>query len=347
MQRILVRRPGGFDRLELVSGEPPVPGPGEVLVRTVAAGVNFADCVVRMGLYPSARDYVGWPITPGFEFSGHVAGLGPGVNEFTPGEPVFGACLFGGYTTHVVVPTHQLLRPPSGVDLVAAAGVPVAHLTAWYALVEKGAAAPGKKVLVHSAAGGVGGALVRIARLLGCDVAAVVGSPAKAEVARAAGAQLVIDKSREPLFEVARGFAPEGFDLVFDANGVETLRGSYRALRPTGRLVVYGAHTMLTRGSGRRNWLALAFNYLRTPRFDPLEMTNANKSVLAFNLSYLFGERPILDRALADVLGWLTSGELQLPRVTCYPLAEAARAHADLQSGATTGKLLLLTTSQP
>lgn len=345
MQKILVRRPGNYDRLELVEAETPRPAPGEVLVEIHAAGVNFADVVVRLGLYPSAKEYVGWPITPGFEFAGIVAELGDGVSDFAIGDRVFGVSLFGAYASHVAVPAQYLFRAPEGFSLSQAAVIPVAHLTAWYGLVELGAARPGKRVLVHSAAGGVGAALVQMARALECPVVGVVGSSHKVETVRAFGADHVIDKSQVDLFRTARELVPEGFDVALDANGYETLRGSYRALRPTGRLVIYGAHSMLSRGSGRPNWLKLAWTFLRTPRFNPLDLTNDNKSVLAFNLSYLFGETELLRGAMARIVDWLESGVLRMPEIKEYPLREAGRAHAELQSGRTVGKLVLVTSS--
>lgn len=343
MQRILVRRPGNFDRLELVEEPTPAPRAGEVLVEVVASGVNFADIVVRLGLYPSAKKYVGWPITPGFEFSGRVAALGAGVDDLQVGDEVFGVSLFGAYASHVSVARHFLLPVPKGVSLAQSAAVAVANLTAYYALVELGAARAGKRVLVHSAAGGVGSALVQMGKALGCFVVGVVGSSHKVDTVRGFGADVVIDKSSESLPARLIEIAGEGFDIVLDANGYETLRTSYRSLRPTGRLVVYGAHSMLTRGSGRPNWFKLIWTFLRTPWFNPLDLTNENKSVLAFNLSYLFEEREMYERSMRQIVEWIEGGVVRIPEVVEYPLAEAGRAHEALQSGRTVGKLILRT----
>jgi len=215
-------------------------------------------------------------------------------------------------------------------------------LTAYYALVVLGAAGPGKNVLVHSAAGGVGSALVQIAKALGCFVVAVVGAAHKVEAVRNLGADVVIDKNAQSVFDAAHAAAPAGYDLVLDANGYETLRGSYRALRPTGRLIVYGAHSMLSRGSSRPNWFKLAWTFLRTPRFSPLDLTNDNKCVMAFNLSYLFGERAMLSAAMTQICAWFAAGQLRLPTIQTYRLNAVAQAHSDLQSGTTIGKLVLV-----
>lgn len=358
MKKIQIDRAGSFERLRLVEAPTPEPRPGYALVRTHAVGVNFADCVVRMGLYPSAKEYVGWPITPGFEFSGVIEALGQPADMQTSepegvsttesrlalGDEVFGVVRFGAYATHVEVPLEQLFRRPEQLSPEVAAAIPVAALTAWYALIRQGAVEPGYRVLVHSAAGGVGSALVQMARVLGCQVTAVVGSSDKVATAKGLGAHCVIDKSTQKLWTEARRAAPDGYDVICDANGVETLGGSYRALRPTGRLIIYGAHTMLTRGSGRPNWLKLAWDFLRTPRFDPLSLTNDNKSVMAFNLSYLFEESHVLRAAFSRVVEWYASGELALAELETFGLSEAAEAHAALQGGKTRGKLVLLST---
>jgi NADPH:quinone reductase-like Zn-dependent oxidoreductase len=344
MHKIVVHKPGSYGRLCYELAESPSASPGHAVVRTASIGVNFADCVVRMGLYPSAIEYVGWPITPGFEFSGVIASLSDGDNPrgLKVGDEVFGVVRFGAYASEVEVPLNQLFPVPKGLSLVQAGVSCVATLTAWYALNELGAAKAGMKILVHSAAGGVGSTIVQMGKLLGCTVVGVVGSSDKVSTVRELGADLVVDKSVEPLFERARTMAPEGFDLVLDANGAQTMKKSYQALRPTGRLILYGAHTMLTRGSGRRNWLGLLWGLIRTPRFDPLDMINANKNVMAFNLSYLFDEQEALVPAMERISSWLSDGSLRIPQIQEYPLSDAAGAQAALQSGTTIGKLTLI-----
>jgi synaptic vesicle membrane protein VAT-1 len=349
MRHVVVRRAGGYDRLELEERAAPRPARGEVLVRTAAVGVNYADCVVRMGLYASAKKYVGWPITPGFEFAGRVEGLGEGGSDLAEGDEVLGVTRFGGYATHVCVPRDQLFRLPGGMSMEEGAGFPSVFLTAYFALFELAHPRPGARVLVHSASGGVGGALVQLGKLSGCEVTAVVGSTHKVEHARGLGADAVIDKSREDLWARARALAPGGYHVVLDANGVETLSQSYRHLASPGKLVVYGFHSMLPRGSkahdGRPSWPRLALDFLRTPRFSPLQMTGDNRSVLAFNLSYLFEEKAYLAEGMERLLGWLAEGKLRPPQVSALPLDRVADAHRSLESGQTTGKLVLLTGS--
>jgi len=241
-----------------------------------------------------------------------------------------------------VVPRDQVFAVPAlPFSPEELAGFPTVYLTAWYGLVNLAHPRGGETALVHSASGGVGGALLQLLRVAGCRAVGVVGGPRKVELARSLGADAVIDKSSEDLWEAARRHAPGGYDLVFDANGAETLRRSYAHLRSPGKLVVYGFHTMLRRGRSRPSWWKLVSSYLRTPRFDPLEMTNRNKSVLAFNLSYLFAERRILAESMGALVEWLAEGRIRPLPVTAFPFEEAARAHEALESGRTTGKLVL------
>lgn len=343
MRKVIVRRAGGYERLELETVPDPRPGPGEVLVRTEAMGVNFADCVVRMGLYESAKKYVGWPITPGFEVAGTVEAVGEGVTDARRGARVLAVTRFSGYATHVVVPRHQVFAIPEGFSAEEAATFPAVYLTAYYALLELARPRPGAKVLVHSAAGGVGSALLQLGRDAGLFMVGVVGGSHKVQAAQDAGASAVIDKSTQDLWAEARRLAPDGYDVVLDANGVETLGESYRHLAQTGRLVIYGFHSMLKKGGrGRPSYAKLAFDFLRTPRFNPLFLTNDNKGVLGFNLSYMFERREILEEAMDLLLTRAREGRVKALPVTTYALDRVADAHRDLESGRTIGKLALV-----
>lgn len=340
--RIVIRKAGGLDALEAVRDEAPAPSAGEVAVAVEAAGINYADCVVRRGLYRSARDYVGWPITPGFEVAGRVAAVGPGVQSRAVGEPVIAVTRFGGYASHLVAPEHQVFARPRGLSAPEAAALPTVFLTAWYALVELARPRPGQRVLIHSAAGGVGSAAVQVARILGAEVTGVVGASHKVEPCEALGAEHVIDKSGDDLWARAEAIAPGGFDVILDANGVSTLGASYAHLRRPGKLVVYGFASMLPRDGQPINWLRLGLDYLRTPRFNPLTLTNDCVSILAFNLSYLFDERELLAEGMQRILTWTEEGRIRPPQVTTFPLAEAGRAQGELESGRTVGKLVLV-----
>lgn len=347
MRKIVIHRPGGYERLTLETCPDPVPRPDEVLVRAESVGVNYADCIVRMGLYESAKKYVGWPITPGFELAGVVEGVGERIDDVALGARVFAVTRFGGYATHVVVPRHQVFPLPAGFSMDEAAAFPSVFLTAYWALAELAHPRRGATLLVHSAAGGVGGALLQIGKSLGCTMVGVVGASSKVDVARRLGADFVIDKSQGDLWREAARISPSGYDVILDANGVSTLRMSYRHLASPGKLVIYGFHSMLPRADeegapGRVRWGKLALDYLRTPRFNPLSLTNENKSILAFNLSYLFERADILSEAMGALLRGVAEGTLKPLPITRFALDDVRGAHRALESAQTVGKLVLV-----
>lgn len=355
---IRVHSPGGYEHLVTETEPLPEPEPGEVRVENRAVGVNYADCAVRWGVYKSARELVGWPIVPGFEFAGQVDALGPGGEAIGPGgeaagasshgvgDPVMGVRLFGGYASHVTAPVAQVFPKPGAWSFEEAAAFPVAFLTAYYALFQCVRIREGGTLLVHSAAGGVGTALLQLARIRGWRAVGVVGRPHKADTAREFGASEVIVRSEEDLWEAAHRYAPNGYDAVLNASGPETLARSYDALAPTGKLVVYGFHTMLPRsnrrGRGRMNWLKATRGWFRMPRISPLHMTSENRTVAGFNLSFLGSRQDLLDEAMGQLLPWIEEGRIQPPSVTTYPLSEAGEAHRAIESAMTTGKLVLV-----
>lgn len=341
MRKIVIHKPGGHERLEIEVHPTPGPGPGEVRVAVHAIGTGYADCLIRMGLYKSSKDQIGWPVTPGFEVAGHVDAVGDGVEDLQPGEPVLAVPRFGGYASHVVIPRLQVFRVPDALSLEQAAALPTSFLTAYYAWFLLVHPRGGESVLVHSAAGGVGGALVQLGKLAGCRVVGVVGASHKVDAARAFGADAVIDKSTEDLWAAARGHAPDRYDVVFDANGVETLKDSLRHVASPGKLVIYGFHTMLQKGRDRPSWWKLIRAWWKTPRFDPLRLTNRNRSVLAFNLSYQFDRLDLLQEVMTDLLGWLENGDIQPPPIRTFPFERVAEAHRELESGQTVGKVVL------
>jgi synaptic vesicle membrane protein VAT-1 len=342
VKKVVIHAAGGYDRLAIERVAVPSVAPGQVRIAVRASGVNYADIAVRMGLYSSARQYVGWPITPGFEVAGVVDAVGEGVTDLAAGDEVIAVTRFGGYASTVVVERRLVFRKPANTTFEQAAGIPAVFMTAWYALYELAHPRPGAKLLVHSAAGGVGGALLQLAKLRGAETVGVVGASAKVETARRAGADHVIDKSTQPLWREARRLAPDGYDVILDANGVSTLGDSYRHLRRPGKLVVYGFASMIPKTGGKPNWGKLALGWLRTPRFSPLEMTDASHSVLAFNLSYLFDRADLMAEGMGDLMRWFAEGKLVAPPVTTFPLDDVARAHAAIESGTTVGKLILV-----
>jgi NADPH:quinone reductase-like Zn-dependent oxidoreductase len=341
MTRILVRVPGGHEALELVSEPDPVPGEGQVRVRVRAAGVNFADTVVRLGYYDAAKGK--YPITPGFEFAGVVDAVGPGAKRFAPGQRVLGFTLFGGYTDCIAISERQLSACPEGWDFGECAAIPGVFFTAYHALFKVAKVEAGETLLIHSAAGGVGTALLQLSRIAGCRPIGVVGSEHKVALCKELGADAVIVRGKDDLWAEADRLAPQGFDAIFDASGVSTLRDGFKRLAHGGRLVSYGFADILPRGKDRIHLWDMAWNYLRVPRFSPLEMTTTNRSVMGFNVAFLFHKMGLAEKAMEDILGWVREGKIRKVPVTSFPLEKAADAHRAIESGTTTGKLVLTT----
>ena len=341
-QYIEISKPGGYDALALKKGLVPEPGAHEVVIATQAAGVNYADGIIRMGLYASAKALHGYPITPGFEVAGKIIAVGEAVKDhWRVGDEVIGLSLFGGYTSHLVLPADGVFQKPAHLGFAEAAGLPTVFLTAWWMVHRQVHPRPKERWLIHSAAGGVGSALCQMGRLAGAHVTGVVGARHKIERAQAMGADEVICRSDEDLWTRARECSPDGYDAVFDANGVDTLAQSYAHLAPTGRVVVYGFASMLPK-NGRLNWLKLAWDWCRTPRFSPLKMTQQNKSVLAANLSFLQSHTPSLREGMHWLLEHFESGGLTPLPVETFPLADARKAHQRIESGQSVGKLVLI-----
>jgi NADPH:quinone reductase-like Zn-dependent oxidoreductase len=343
MRKIVIERPGGYRRLKVKEFPVPTPQKNEVLIQVSAAGVNFADVFVRIGLYKSGKEFVGWPITPGFEFSGKVLQCGPGVSDLAEGTPVFGITRFGAYASHLCVPRHQVFVVPADSKFSSDewAAFPTVFMTAYHGLFHNIVLRPEMKILVHSAAGGVGGALLQLGQIAGYRMIGVVGGSHKVETALEDGADVVIDKSREDLWAKAREICPDGFDAVFDGNGPATLKQSYKHLAPSGKLVSYGFHSMLSIRWGVPNYFKLFYDYFRVPRFNPLNLTNDNKSLIAFNLSYLFHRTDLIEETMRELMKWVAEGKIKAPPLQSFSYERVADAHRALESGRTVGKLIL------
>lgn len=341
MRRILVSRPGGYEALRLVEEPEPRPGPGRIKIDVKAIGVNYADVIVRLGHYAAAKGR--YPITPGFEFAGTVGELGAGIEGFKVGEAVFGVTKFGAYASSLIVEPKQIWRCPAGWIFQDCAAFPGVFLTAYHALFRTAKVDPGETLLVHSAAGGVGTALLQLGKIAGCRSVAVVGAAHKVELCRDLGADATIDRSRQDLWKEADRAAPQGFDAIFDANGLTTLRPGFDRLAAGGRLVVYGFAELIPRGKAKPNLARLAWNYLRVPKFSPLSMTTTNRAVMGFNIAFLYEKFELATEGMTKMLQWIDEGKIRKVPVTAFPLEKTAHAHQAIESGSTVGKLVLTT----
>jgi NADPH:quinone reductase-like Zn-dependent oxidoreductase len=315
-KRIFVDKPGHYGVFRYDETLINDPQPGEVQVEVKSCGINFADVSVRLGLYRAAKG--SYPLCPGLEFAGVVRKSGPGVEGYKPGDKVFGACRFGGYTTAINSPAEHLWPLPEAWNFEKGATFPVAYLTAYYALHHVGHLKESDRVLIHSAAGGVGTALLHLLKLNGNMSVGV-----------------------QDLWKKAEELSPEGYDLILDANGASTLKNSYRHLKPAGRLLIYGFASMFSH-SGRKNTLKLIWYYLRTPRFNPFDLTGANKTISGFNLIYLFDKVDLFRKIMETLLSWESEGPLPSTPITTFPFEDVVSAHQAIESGRSIGKLVLV-----
>lgn len=339
MKKIVIHKPGDHSVLKIEEHTLLDPKVGEVQVKIKFSGVNYADVCVRWGIYESAKKFIGWPITPGFEYSGIVTKTS-NDSKFKVGDEVFGVSFFNGYSSLINVPEHFVYLKPHELTFSQAACFPAVFLTAYHALFQNFILRPKSVVLVHSAAGGVGSALVQLLVHFGHTVIGVVGSTSKIEYLKSLRCTHIIDKSSQNLWQEVRRIAPNGLDAVLDANGVETLKESFNHLAPTGKLMVYGFHTMLPK-SGSLNWPKLIWNYLKTPRFSPIDLTSSNKSILAFNLSFLFDRFDILNQAMEHLIELVKTKAIIGHQVKVYPYTDIAGAHGHIESGTSIGKIAI------
>lgn len=324
MRAVVVNEPGGPEVLVVKQRPDPAPGPGQLLVRTAAAGVNYVDVYERSGRYR-----VELPMIPGTEGAGQVAEVGPEAEGWQVGERVAWTGQPGSYAEQVVIPAKRALRVPDHVDDVVAAGLPVQGLTAHYLATSTFPVTEGDDVLVHAAAGGVGLLLTQVVTLRGGRVIATVSTPEKAELARQAGAAQVILYEDEDFAARVRDLtAGHGVRVVYDGVGASTFDGSLASLAVRGTLVLYGA------ASGP----VPPVDLMRLERQGSLFVTRPS-------LRHYTAEPAELHERAAEVFGWVSDGSLSVRIGATYPLTDAARAHADLEGRRTTGKVVLLATS--
>jgi NADPH:quinone reductase-like Zn-dependent oxidoreductase len=337
LRQVFIVRHGAPDVLQVREAPDPTPGPGEIRINVAAAGVNFADVLARLGLYPDAPKP---PVVVGYEVSGIVDAVGKGVTARRVGDRVLALTRFGGYADRVVVPEEFVFPIPAALTDADAAAIPVNYLTAVIALYRMANIAAGETVLIHGAAGGVGIAATQLARLRGARVIGTA-SASKHGVLAAYGVAHSIDYRRGDVpGEVRRLTNGRGVDVVLDPIGGPSFAASYRLLAPLGRLVVYGVSSVA--GGERRSLWRVLTAIARTPRFHPLSLMNRNRGVFGLNLGHLWGERQRLAEAMTFLLEEVGAGRLRPVVARTFPLAHAADAHRFMQARSNVGKVVLV-----
>src|SRR5262245_13681874 len=338
MRQVVIPRFGTPDVLEMRQLPDPSPGAGDLRIRIRAAGINFADILARLGLYPDAPKP---PMVVGYEVAGKVDAVGRDVVGFAPGDRVVALTRFGGYADTVVVPVTQAFHFPDELSDSEAAAVPVNYLTASLALYRMAALAPGETVLVHNAGGGVGIAATQLARL---RRAIVIGTASafKHDALRSFGVDHAIDYRHGNVAEEVKQLTKgRGVDVILDPIGGRSFTSSYRMLAPLGRLIIFGLSAMAP-AERRSLWRAFVA-WKSTPRFDPLSLINRNRGVFGLHIGHLSDEH----RQLAPIIEMLVS-ELRAGRLTpivarTFPLDRASDAHRFIQSRLNIGKVVLTT----
>jgi NADPH:quinone reductase len=320
MNAIQIQNTGGPEVLQLVDLPIPVPGPGQVLIRVEAVGVNFIEIYFRKGTYKATM-----PLVPGSEAAGTIEELGSGVTGFKLGEMVASVGMLGSYAEYALVPAAQLVKVPAGLSPEQAAAAMLQGMTAHYLAHSTYSLKSGDTALVHAGAGGVGLLLTQMASRIGARVITTVSTKEKAELSREAGAaDVILYTDQDFAAEVKRLTGGKGVDVVYDSVGKTTFEDSLNCLRPRGLMALFGG------SSGP------------VPPFDLIQLSSKGSLFITRpTLWHYVGTRQELEWRAGEVLNAVKSGELKLRMEHVHPLADAGRAQAEMEARKTTGKILL------
>jgi len=322
VRAVVITKTGPPEVLRVEERPDPQPGPGQVAIEVRAAGVNFADTMARVGLYPDAPKL---PAVVGYEVAGVVAGTGARVMAGTR---------FGGYASRVVVGEDDVVPLPEPLSFEQGAAIPVNYSTAWAGLIRYGALQVGERVLIHAAGGGVGIAATQIAKRHGAEVYGTA-SASKHDAIRALGVDVAVDY-RRPGWE--KGLPR--FDVVMDAIGGPSFRTSYKLLNPGGRLVAFGASSVMS--GEKRNPLVAARAALRMPRFNLLKQMSASKTVVGLNVLTLWDHAGTLKPWIDPLRALMEDGTIQPVVAEAVPFDRAPEAHRILAQRRNVGKVVLV-----
>lgn len=325
---------GSLNNLQLVTEELPDPQPHEVTVEVKAVGLNFADIFAIWGLYAATPEGV---FVPGLEYAGIVAKVGASVEGVKEGDRVMGVTRFGGYATHLNI-DHRYVAPiPEGWDFAEGAAFLVQVLTAYYGLINLGDLQRGQTVLIHSAAGGVGIMANRIAKAYDAFTIGTIGRPGKQALLEKEGYDRTIVRGRHFEQDLKEALGDRPLNLIMECIGGKILKIGYRQMAPMGRMISYGSARYASVGN-RPNYLKLLYYYLTRPKIDPQTMTSDNKSVMAFNLIFLFHHADLMHEIL-EAIGRLDLGKPYVGHR--FGFTQLKEALLLFQSGKTMGKVVL------
>ncbi len=332
MRVVEISKHGGPEVLKVRERPDPSLGRGEVRIEVAAAGINFADVMARMGVYPDAPKP---PCVVGYEVAGTILELGEGVEEFSPGQRVFASTKFGGYASQVVVPAVNAVALADELDFEQGAAIPVNYGTAWAGLIGYGNLQPGERVLIHSAGGGVGIAATQIAKHSGAEVYGTA-SPAKHARISELGVDHVLDYTKSGW---ERGLPK--FDVIMDAIAGKSFRRSYDLLRPGGRLVAFGASAVVA--GEKRNPVSALRTVARMPRFNMIKQMSESKAVIGLNMLSLWKDRQTLRPWIEPLRELMVDGTVQPVVAGAFSFEEAGEAQRMITERRNVGKVVLTT----
>jgi len=330
MRSVVLTKHGPPEVLQVQNRPDPAPGAGQVLVEVKAAGINFADLMARIGLYPDAPKP---PCVVGYEVAGTVSAVGEGVDDFSIGDRVMAGTRFNGYSELVAADLANVARLPESISFEQGAAVPVNYATAYIGLIRYGTLEAGERVLIHAAAGGVGIAATQIAKARGAEVFGTA-SPGKHDAIRGFGVDHALDYTT-PGWEKS---VPK-LDLVMDAVGGKSFRRSYDLLRAGGRLVAFGASSVVS--GEKRNLVTAARAALSMPRFNLIKQMSASKSVIGLNMLTLWDEMGSLERYIGELETMLADGTAAPVVAESFDFEHAPDAHRFITERRNVGKVVL------
>ena len=335
MRKVVYPRAGGVETIQIVEESDPVPQSDQVCVRIHRAGINFAELMMRQGLYGSSPDF---PFTPGYEASGVLIGVGDRVENLKEGDRVLAMTGFGGYSEKVCLDARRVIPIPDSVSFDQAAAIPVTYGTAFHMLVHLGRISKGDSVLIHHAAGGVGTAVAQICQSFGASLVVGTASTPKRGFVESMGMRFV-DREREDFEEVCKDLTDgKGVHHAIDPVGGSHLLRSYKSLRKGGKLYYFGASAAVK--GERRSRLSELRMWWGMPRFDPLKLMTSNKAVFGVHMGLLEDET-VFKGHLASLSEMLEEGEIDPVIDSVWRFEKVAEAQMHMHDRKNRGKVLL------
>ena len=335
MKKVIYPKIGGTDSIQIVEEKLDLPKENQVKVRVHRAGINFADLMMRQGLYGSNPDF---PFTPGYEASGEIIDLGKEITNLQLGQRVIAMTGFGGYSEEVIVDSNRVVPIPDNISFDQAAAMPVTYGTAYHMLVHLGGLKKGDSVLIHHAAGGVGTAAAQICQAYGAGLIIGTASESKKEFVESLGMRFV-NRDREDFVKVCKDMTNgKGVHQAIDPVAGKHLMRSYNALRNGGKLHCFGASSAVP--NQKRSILAAIRMWINTPKFDPIKMMNSNKSLFGVHMGRLEDE-DIFANHLAELGELMNQGKINPIIDSVWRFEKVADAQMHMHNRKNKGKVLL------